>query len=206
MNKITIFTQINKQTPKFFIGLIYKIYYTRLKKNKIYTASTLTKSEVRGGGKKPWKQKGTGQARAGSIRSPLWKGGGVIFGPKPKKIFKKINKKENRLGLIGILYLKYKTLIFFDKKKSSAFKILTINLFLLKFIKLKKVLFILTTFNHFKSKFLKKKILLVWPFFNQKLLFILQNIKNLKLTSTDELQVNNILNKKIIFLPTLILI
>lgn len=206
MNKITIFTKNNKQIPKFFIGLIYKIYYIRLKTKKVYTASTKTKSEVQGGGKKPWKQKGTGQARAGSIRSPLWKGGGVIFGPKPKKIFKKINKKENRLGLLGTLYLKSKNLIFFDQKKSSAFKIITINLCLLKFIKLKKILFLLTTFKEFNYKNLQKEILFIWPFFNQKLLFILQNMKNLQLTSPFELQINNIINKKIIFLPPLLLI
>ncbi len=63
------------------------------------TSSTLTKSEVRGGGKKPWKQKGTGRARAGSSRSPLWRGGGVIFGPKPREFDIKMNRKERRLAL-----------------------------------------------------------------------------------------------------------
>jgi len=75
------------------------------------TVSTKTRSEVRGGGKKPWRQKGTGRARAGSSRSPLWKGGGVIFGPKPKTVTLKVNKKERNLALQTLLYNKRNNII-----------------------------------------------------------------------------------------------
>ena len=63
------------------------------------TASAKTRAEVSGGGRKPWRQKGTGRARAGSNRSPLWRGGGVIFGPKPRDYSVKMNRKERRLAL-----------------------------------------------------------------------------------------------------------
>lgn len=72
------------------------------------TASTKTRSERTGGGTKPWRQKGTGRARAGSIRSPLWKGGGVIFGPKPKDHSQSVPKKVKKLALRSALTVKAK--------------------------------------------------------------------------------------------------
>jgi len=68
------------------------------------THSTLTRGEVRGGGKKPWKQKGSGRARAGSNRSPLWGGGGVVFGPKPRDYSKKINARVKSLAFSRALF------------------------------------------------------------------------------------------------------
>ncbi len=79
--------------------LIHKDILRHQVAKKQGTVSTKTRSEVRGGGRKPWKQKGTGRARAGSSRSPLWRGGGVIFGPKPKTTKLKLNKKERRSAL-----------------------------------------------------------------------------------------------------------
>src|SRR5271156_1674616 len=75
-------------------GLLHTALLRQLANGRSGSANSKTRAEVRGGGKKPWRQKGTGRARAGSIRSPLWEGGGVIFGPKPRDFSIALPKKQ----------------------------------------------------------------------------------------------------------------
>ena len=84
--------------------LIHEVVTAEMAWRRAGTHSTKTRSDVRGGGKKPWRQKGTGRARAGSIRSPLWSGGGVVFGPKPRDYSKKINGKVKDLAFSRALF------------------------------------------------------------------------------------------------------
>jgi large subunit ribosomal protein L4 len=91
--------------PPHYHSLFLSIRYIRnaLRRG---TASTKKRGEVSGGGRKPWRQKGTGRARQGSIRSPLWKGGGVVFGPKPRSFRISIPKKIKKLGLLSSISIK----------------------------------------------------------------------------------------------------
>lgn len=86
--------------------LMHKSVVGQLANNRQGTQSAKTRAEVRGGGAKPWKQKGTGRARQGSIRAPQWKGGGVVFAPKPRDYSMKLNKKEKRAALKSALTAK----------------------------------------------------------------------------------------------------
>jgi large subunit ribosomal protein L4 len=83
--------------------LVHKAVVAHLAAKRQGTQSARTRSEVSDGGRKPWRQKGTGHARQGSIRAPQWTGGGVVFAPKPREYSKKINKKESRLALFSAL-------------------------------------------------------------------------------------------------------
>ena len=103
-------------------AIVHKAVVATLANRRQGTQSALTRSEVRGGGRKPWRQKGTGHARQGSIRAPQWTGGGVVFAPKPRDYSKKINKKESRLALFSALTSKVndKKLIVVDELALDA--------------------------------------------------------------------------------------
>jgi len=115
--------------------IVHKAVVAFLANNRQGTQSTLTRSEVRGGGRKPWRQKGTGHARQGSIRAPQWKGGGVVFAPKPRDYSKKMNKREKQIALFSALTSKVQDGKFivvdkieFDAPKTSQFVKVLANL------------------------------------------------------------------------------
>ncbi|HEY4441734.1 MAG TPA: 50S ribosomal protein L4 [Candidatus Elarobacter sp.] len=104
------------ETPAAFSGevagkanAVFRAVFRELANRRSGTHSTKKRDEVRGGGKKPWKQKGTGRARQGSIRSPQWAHGGVVFGPQPRSYVTSLNKKERRAAMIAALADKYQT-------------------------------------------------------------------------------------------------
>lgn len=84
-------------------NVMFRAVFRELSNRRAGTASTLRRDEVRGGGRKPWKQKGTGRARQGSTRSPQWRHGGVVFGPKPRDYIVSLNKKERKAAMRAAL-------------------------------------------------------------------------------------------------------
>ena len=152
------------------------------------TVSTKTRSEVRGGGRKPWRQKGTGRARAGSNRSPLWKGGGVIFGPKPKTISLKLNKKERRLTLQTLLYNKKNNILIIQNLETEVTE-----------SKTKKFLKICDNC----SVNLNQKILIIVSKKTIPLKLATQNLKNVELISASNLNTFSLLKAKQIILTPL---
>ena len=153
-----------------------------------YTASTKTRSEVRGGGRKPWQQKGTGRARAGSNRSPLWKGGGVIFGPKPKNTVLKLNKKERKLALQTLLYNKRNNISVIENLENA-----------IESAKTK------TFFNVCKNcgVDLDQKVLVIVAKKTPALKLSIRNMKNVELISASNLNTLSILKAKQILLTPL---
>jgi large subunit ribosomal protein L4 len=151
------------------------------------TASTKTRGEVRGGGRKPWPQKGTGRARAGSIRSPLWVGGGTIFGPKPRDFSYSLPKKKKKLALISSLRLKIKEekLFILDKLKIEKGKTKEMVTFLQNFSQM---------------SVLKGKTLIVVDNKDEKIQRASSNIKNLRLILASNVCGYHILSHESLFL------
>jgi large subunit ribosomal protein L4 len=87
-------------------AVLYDVVRMQMASKRSGTASTKKRQDVSGGGRKPWRQKGTGRARAGTIRSPLWRGGGIVFGPAPRSYAYKVSKKVRKLALISALSMK----------------------------------------------------------------------------------------------------
>lgn len=126
-------------------SVIHQAIVTRLSNERQGTKSTLTRSEVRGGGAKPWRQKGTGRARQGSIRSPQWVKGGVVFAPKSRDFSKKMNVKAKEVALFSALSQKIRDneVIFIDEIKVTAPKTKEMANFLKAFELEKSVLLVM---------------------------------------------------------------
>lgn len=117
MAKVSVYSMEGKQVGELELNdaifgvdvnthLLHMAVVAQLANKRQGTQSALTRAEVRGGGAKPWKQKGTGRARQGSIRAPQWRGGGVVFAPKPRDYSIKLNKKEKKAALKSALTAK----------------------------------------------------------------------------------------------------
>lgn len=141
------------------------------------TQSTLTRSEVSGGGAKPWRQKGTGRARQGSIRSPQWTHGGIALGPKPREYGKTVNKKVRRLAMKSAL-----------SSKVAAEELIVLDSLEMNEIKTKEVVSVL------KALETGKKVLIVLPEKNETVYRSARNIKGVKTTLVSTLNVYDILN------------
>ena len=126
-------------------SVIHQAVVQRLANERQGTKSTLTRSEVRGGGRKPWRQKGTGRARQGSIRSPQWVKGGVVFAPKSRDFSKKMNAKAKAVALLSALSQKIRDdeVIFVDEIKVAAPKTKEMAAFLKAFNLEKSVLLVM---------------------------------------------------------------
>ena len=141
------------------------------------TASTKTRSEVSGGGIKPWRQKGTGRARQGSTRAPHWRHGGVVFGPHPRDYDKKMNRKERRLALKSALAY-----------KAIDNELVIVDSFKLETSKTKEVVSIL---NNLK---VSKNVLIVVDELDENMVLATRNLNNVILLEANEINVLDIIS------------
>ena len=157
-------------------AVVYDVIKMQMAARRSGTSSTKTRSDVRGGGKKPWRQKGTGRARAGTTRSPIWRGGGIVFGPHPRDYSFSVPKKVRRRALISVLSMKLKE----DK------------MVILKDFPMEKIS--TKAFKNVVDLFGFKKALFVLNDKNEVLLKSSRNIRNIKMIRSEGINVYDVLN------------
>ena len=155
--------------------LVHMAVVNQLANNRQGTQSAKTRSEVSGGGRKPWRQKGTGHARQGSTRAPQWTGGGIVFAPKPRDYSFKMNKKEKRIALLSAL-----------SSKVAESKIVVLDEFKLDEIKTKK-------FVEVMSNLKVENALVVLEGENKNVVLSGRNIPSVKVTATNEINTYDVL-------------
>ena len=155
--------------------LVHMAVVNQLANNRQGTQSAKTRSEVSGGGRKPWRQKGTGHARQGSTRSPQWTGGGVVFAPKPRDYSFKMNKKEKRIALLSAL-----------SSKVADNKIVVLDAFNLDEVKTKK-------FAEVMSNLKVDKALVVIEGENKNVVLSGRNIPTVTVSATNEINTYDVL-------------
>ena len=158
-------------------SVVHEVVKNHLANCRQGTQSALTRAEVSGGGKKPWRQKGSGRARQGSIRSPQWTHGGIALGPKPREYGKTVNKKVRRLAMKSAL-----------SSKVAAEELIVLDSLEMNEIKTKEVVSVL------KALETGKKVLIVLPEKNETVYRSARNIKGVKTTLVSTLNVYDILN------------
>ena len=159
------------------VNVMHDVVKNQLANRRQGTQSALTRSEVSGGGKKPWRQKGTGHARQGSTRAPQWTHGGIVFAPKPRDYSYTLNKKVRRLALKSAFSSKVKDneMIVLDKITLDSYKTKTVV-------------------DMLKALGAEKKVLLVLPENNKTVIASAHNIPGVKTALTNTLNVYDILN------------
>ena len=155
--------------------LVHMAVVNQLANNRQGTQSAKTRSEVSGGGRKPWRQKGTGHARQGSTRAPQWTGGGIVFAPKPRDYSFKMNKKEKRIALLSAL-----------SSKVAESKIVVLDEFKLDEIKTKKFVEVM---NNLKVE----NALVVLEGENKNVVLSGRNIPSVKVTAANEINTYDVL-------------
>ena len=166
--------------------LLHQVVVSQMANRRQGNAHTKDRGDVSGGGKKPWRQKGTGRARAGSTRSPLWKGGGVTFGPTNEKVYKKIvPKKIKRAALFMALT---------EKAKNNL-------VILVEDLKIKEAKTKLATSILGKMPSYSKTTLIALPEMDKNFILASRNIEKVKVMQVKDLSALDVLNNKYLIMP-----